>query len=406
MDFQFHTLSNGIRLIHLESSSKVAHCGLFLNTGSRDERQEEHGIAHLIEHLIFKGTKKRRAFHILSRMEDVGGEVNAYTTKEETCIHASFLKEYYDRFLELLSDIVFSSTFPEKAIETEKEVVLDEINSYKDSPSEQIYDDFEDQIFMNHPLGRSILGSRDCLSNLTRNQILDFIASRYNTDQIVLASVGNISFPKLIKLFEKYFKVVQPRLRTFGRNPFVGYIPSKKEVVMNTNQVHVIFGNLAYNLNDERRMILHLLNNILAGPGMISRLNLALREKHGYSYNIESNYSPYTDSGIFSVYFSTDKEYVNRCINIMMKEFAQLREAAMGGIQLKKAKQQIIGQLAISVENLENQMLSIGKSYLVYGKVDSMEVIYKKIDGITSSQLRDIANEILTKDKLSSLIFK
>ncbi len=406
MEFHFFTLPNGIRLIHLESTSKVAHCGFFINTGSRDEIHDEHGIAHLIEHLIFKGTSHRKAFHILSRMEDVGGEVNAYTTKEETCIHASFLLEYYDRFLELLSDILFNSTFPEKAIETEKEVVLDEINSYKDSPSEQIYDDFEDQVFMNHPLGRSILGNPEDLPKLSREQIIKFIENRYNTDQMVLASVGNINFSRLKKLFEKYFKDVPTRLRNFTRQPFVQYLPMHKQVEMNTNQVHVVYGNMAYNLNDERRMALHLLNNILAGPGMISRLNLSLRERHGYSYNVESNYSPYTDSGIFSVYFSTDKGYVNKCINIMLKEFDRLQNELMGGVQLKKAKQQIVGQLAISIENLENQMLSIGKSYMVYNKVDSMETIYKKIEDITAAQLRDVAREILNKEKLSSLIFK
>ena len=406
MDFHFHTLSNGIRLIHLESTSKVAHCGFFINTGSRDEREDEHGIAHLIEHLIFKGTSRRKAFHILSRMEDVGGEVNAYTTKEETCIHASFLLEYYDRFLELLSDILFNSTFPEKAIETEKEVVLDEINSYKDSPSEQIYDDFEDQVFMNHSLGRSILGSQNCLSKLNRKQIIDFIETRYNTDQMVLSSVGNVSFHKIKKMFEKYFKEIPARHRSFQRPPFFSYSPLNKQFEMSTNQVHIIYGNLAYDLNDERRMILHLLSNILAGPGMISRLNLALRERYGYSYNIESNYSPYTDSGIFTVYFSTDKEYVNKSINLMLKEFGRMQEILMGDIQLKKAKQQIIGQLAISVENLENQMLSIGKSYLVYGKVDTMETIYKKIESITSAQVRDVAKEILDREALSSLIFK
>jgi predicted Zn-dependent peptidase len=406
MDFQFHTLSNGIRLIHLETSSKVAHCGFFINTGSRDETQDEHGVAHLIEHLIFKGTSKRKAFHILSRMEDVGGEVNAYTTKEETCIHASFLLEYYDRFLELLSDIMFNSTFPEKAIETEKEVVLDEINSYKDSPSEQIYDDFEDLVFMNHPLGRNILGSQDLLPNISRQQIFEFIRTRYNTDQMVLASVGNIPFPKIKKLFEKYFKDVPLKVRDFVRPPFQNYVTQNKQVEMSTNQIHVVYGNIAYDLNDERRMILHLLTNILAGPGMISRLNLSLRERHGYSYNIESNYSPYTDSGIFSVYFSTDKEYVNKSIKLMLKEFDQMREVLMGDVQLKKAKQQIIGQLAISVENLENQMLSIGKSYLVYGKVDTMETIYRKIENITAVQLREVANEILNKEKLSSLIFR
>lgn len=406
MEFQFHTLPNGIRLIHLESASKVAHCGFFFNTGSRDEWPNEHGIAHLIEHLIFKGTTRRKAFHILSRMEDVGGEVNAYTTKEETCVHASFLHEYYDRFLELLSDILFHSTFPDKAIETEKEVVLDEINSYKDSPSEQIYDDFEDQVFMNHPLGRSILGQKDTLPSLTRKQIFEFIATRYNTDHMVLASVGNISFAKLRKLFEKYFADVPARIRTFERAPFRNYMPVNKSVDMNTNQVHVVYGNIAYDLNDERRMILHLLSNILAGPGMISRLNLILRERHGFSYNVESNYSPYTDSGIFAVYFSSDKEYVNKSITLMLKEFDRMRDATMGDIQLKRAKKQIIGQLAISVENLENQMLSIGKSYLVYGKVDTMETIFGKIENITALQLREVANEILNKETLSSLIFK
>lgn len=406
MDFQFHTLPNGIRLIHLGSSSKVAHCGFFINTGSRDELEEEHGIAHLIEHLIFKGTTKRRSFHILSRMEDVGGEVNAYTTKEETCIHASFLAEYYDRFLELLSDILFHSTFPEKAMETEKEVVLDEINSYKDSPSEQIYDDFEDQIFKDHPLGRSILGSRDRLPVISREQVFNFINTRYNTDQMVLASVGNINFSKLIHLFEKHFREVPAKQRDFQRPPFLNYLPRHNVVTINSNQVHVIYGNKAYNLTDERRMVLHLLGNILAGPGMISRLNLSLREKYGYSYNIESNYSPYTDSGIFTVYFSTDAEYLQKCLTIMLREFDKMQNELMGEVQLKKAKQQIIGQLAISVENLENQMLSIGKSYLVYGKVDTMETIYNKIKAVTSDQLRGVAQEILCKDKLSSLIFK
>lgn len=214
MDFHFHTLSNGIRLIHLETSSQVAHCGFFINTGSRDENPEEHGMAHFIEHLIFKGTSKRKAFHILSRMEDVGGEVNAYTTKEETCIHTSFLNKYYERAFELLFDILFQSTFPEKAIETEMEVILDEIKSYKDSPSEQICDDFEDQVFMNHSLGRSILGNPECLKKMKRSQILDFIQRNYNTDQMVMTSVGNISFSKLKHLLRNIL-VVYPQIREY-----------------------------------------------------------------------------------------------------------------------------------------------------------------------------------------------
>jgi predicted Zn-dependent peptidase len=406
MDLYFHTLPNGIKLVHLESTSQVAHCGFFINTGSRDEELNEHGMAHFIEHLIFKGTSKRKAFHILSRMEDVGGEVNAFTTKEETCVHTSFLVDYYGRALELIADIFFNSTFPEKAIETEREVILDEINSYKDSPSEQICDDFEDQVFFDHPLGRNILGAPACLQSINRELILNFIQRSYNTDQMVLASVGNISFPKIKHMFEKYFQDIPSNFRKVYRVPFSNYKVSNREFVFDTNQVHVTLGGMAYDLADDRRMALHLLTNILAGPGMISRLNLALREKYGYSYNVESNFSPFTDSGIFSVYFSTDKEYVSKCLDIVYSEFTKLQNNLLGGMQLKKAKQQIIGQLAISFESQENQMLSIGKSYLVYGKVDSMETIYKKIESITANQLRDIANDILQRDKLSILIFK
>lgn len=406
MDFYFHTLPNGIKLIHAESQSQVAHCGFFINTGSRDEDEPEHGMAHFIEHLIFKGTTHRKAFHVLSRMEDVGGELNAYTTKEETCIHSSFLVQYYDRAIELISDIVFHSTFPVKAIETEREVILDEINSYKDSPSEQICDDFEDQVFLNHQLGRNILGNPDCLRSIEHSHILNFVKNKYNTDEMVLSSVGNISFHKLKYLFEKYFGAIPGNTRSFKRIPFSNYSSLQKEVNLNTNQVHAVIGNLAYHLNDDRRLTLHLLSNILAGPGMISRLNLALREKRGYSYNVEANYTPYTDTGIFSVYFSTDKEHLEKSLYIIQKEFTAIQNTLLGDIQLKKAKQQIIGQLAISFENPENQMLSIGKSYLVYGKVDSMESIYQKIEAISAQQLKDVANEILNKNHLSLLIFK
>ncbi|MDP4208744.1 MAG: pitrilysin family protein [Bacteroidota bacterium] len=406
MDFKTHVLSNGIKLIHVQAESPVAHCGFFINIGSRDEDKNECGMAHFIEHLFFKGTQKRKAFHVLSRLEDVGGELNAYTSKEDTCIQASFLKDYYPRTVELFSDIVFNSTFPEKAMDSERAVILDEINSYKDSPSEFIFDDYEEHFFQNHPLGRNILGTARQLKKIKQSDILSFIRRKYNTDQMVFASVGNIPFNKLVYLFEKYFGSVPVNIRESERVLFNSYQPFNLALKKHTHQVHAIIGNLGYSLNDPRRMGVHLLSNIIGGPGMVSRLNLALRERRGYSYNVESSYNPYSDTGLFSVYFSSDKEYLEKCMEIIEKEFDNLRNKPLGTMQLKKARQQIMGQLAISFESNENQMLSIGKSYLVYDRVDSLEEIFAKIEVVTASELMQIANEILNKDQMSTLIYK
>jgi len=406
MEYQTFVLPNGIKLIHIQVVSPVAHCGFMINTGSRDEAEHEHGMAHFIEHLLFKGTKKRKAFHVLSRLDDVGGDLNAYTTKEETCIHASFLKDYYERTIELISDIVFNSTFPEKSLESEKDVIIDEINSYKDSPSELIFDDYEDHFFLNHPLGRNILGKTKSLKKYQRSNIISFINKNYNTDQMVFTSVGSISFSKLVHYFEKHFKDIPANIRSTTRAPFQNFQQFNTSLKKNTFQIHAILGSLGYDLKDPRRMVLHLLSNIIGGPGMISRLNLALRERKGYSYNIESSYNPYSDTGIFTIYFSTDKEYLEKCLDIIHKELGSLRNKPLGTMQLQKAKQQITGQLAISFESNENQMLSIGKSYLVYDRVDTMEEIYAKIASVTSAEILDIAKEVLDNDRLSMLVYK
>ena len=406
MEYQTFVLPNGIKLIHIQVVSPVAHCGFLINTGSRDEAEHEHGMAHFIEHLLFKGTKKRKAFHVLSRLDDVGGDLNAYTTKEETCIHASFLKDYYERTIELISDIVFNSTFPEKSLESEKDVIIDEINSYKDSPSELIFDDYEDHFFLNHPLGRNILGKTKSLKKYQRSNIISFINKNYNTDQMVFTSVGSISFSKLVHYFEKHFKDIPANIRSTTRAPFQNFQQFNTSLKKNTFQIHAILGSLGYDLKDPRRMVLHLLSNIIGGPGMISRLNLALRERKGYSYNIESSYNPYSDTGIFTIYFSTDKEYLEKCLDIIHKELNSLRNKPLGTMQLQKAKQQITGQLAISFESNENQMLSIGKSYLVYDRVDTMEEIYAKIASVTSAEILDIAKEVLDNDRLSMLVYK
>lgn len=405
MKLDTYTFENGIRIIHYRVSSHIAHCGLFINAGSRDEKAVEHGMAHFIEHLIFKGTKKRRAHHIINRLETVGGEINAYTSKEETCIHTSFLKEDFERALELISDMTFHSVFPEKEIEKEKEVIMDEIVSYKDSPSEQIFDDFEELIFKGHPMGRNILGTPGKLKLFSRQDILKFLLNNYHTDHMVFSSVGDISFSKVLKYAAKHLGSVPANKAPGKRKGIPGYQPSSKAVRKKTHQAHCITGNIAFDLHDERRIPMVLLNNILGGPGMSARLNLALREKTGYAYNVESHFTAYSNTGIFSVYFGTDKERLEKCRQLVQREFARLRNVSMTSLQLKRAKRQLTGQLAIGWESNESLMLVIGKSHMLFNRVDSMEEVKRKIEQVTPGQLLEVANIVLDPQQLSELVF-
>lgn len=405
MEILLHTLDNGIRLVHHHIPGLVAHCGIVINTGSRDETPEEHGMAHFIEHMLFKGTKRRKAYHILSRLEDVGGELNAYTTKEETSVHASFLKDDYARAIEIISDITFNSVFPSKEIIKEKDVVIEEINSYLDNPAELIFDDFEEQVFAGQPIGRNILGTPGSVKTFSHKAITRFIAREYNTHEMVFCSVGNIPNEKIIKLFKIHF----------------GSIPespaSKKEIIrwqykqsvvtkkMDTFQNHCIIGNIAYDLKDERRMGMYLLNNILGGQGLNSRLNLSLREKNGLAYNVESGYSPYSDTGIFSIYFGTDPQYLEKSTRLVMAELRKLCTSKMGTIQLSKAKNQIKGYLARGYENHESLMLSFGRSLIAFNRIDKIEDICLKIDSITASELLETANDVFEPSQLSTLIY-
>jgi predicted Zn-dependent peptidase len=406
MDLLLHTLENGIRLVHYRIPGLVGHCGLIINTGSRDESVTEHGIAHFIEHMLFKGTKKRKAYHVLSRLEDVGGELNAYTTKEETAIHASFLKEDYERAIELISDVTFNSIFPEKEIEKEKDVVIEEINSYLDNPSELIFDDFEELIFTNQPIGRNILGTPESVKSFSKKKINDFISHNYSTKQMVFCSVGNISDEKIMKLFRTSFENIITERSVGRKDKHWLYKPVSRTKKMDTYQNHCIIGNLAYNLKDKRRMGMFLLNNILGGQGLNSRLNLSLREKHGFAYNVESSYNPYCDTGIFSIYFGTDAQYLDKSISIAMMELKKLRTTKLGTIQLSKAKNQIKGYLARGYENHESLMLSLGKSLLIFNKIDSIDDLCNKIDAVTASELLETANDVFEPDKMSTLIYK
>ncbi|HAG16810.1 MAG TPA: peptidase M16 [Bacteroidales bacterium] len=409
-EYQLHQLKNGIRLVHQEvansTSGTVAHLGLIIDSGSRDELPNQNGLAHFIEHVIFKGTEKRKAYHILSRLEDVGAELNAFTSKEETVIQTAFLSQHYARTLELIADIVFHSVFPEKELKKEQEVILDEINSYRDNPSEQIFDDFDFLLFPDHPLGKNILGTKRMVKSFTRNSVKEFIAQNYATDKMVISSVGPISFPKLVKLVEKYFADEPANFSNKTRETVNGYFPVEQIKKRRLFQAHCMIGNRAYGLMDEKRIAFSLLNNYLGGPGLNSRLNLSIREKYGYTYNIESNYTPFSDIGNFSIYIGSDKTFLNKSIELVHKELKLLRDRQLGPQQLQKAKLQFSGQIAISEESNAVKMHNNARSILSYGRISSLNEVYEKIQKVTANDIQLVANEIFDPNQMSMLVFQ
>lgn len=404
---EIHQLKNGMRIAHMQTKSSVAYAGVFINVGARDEAEQDWGVAHFTEHMMFKGTKGRRSHHIINRLESVGGELNAYTTKEETCIHSVFLAQYYERAIELFSDVLLHSTFPEKEIVKEREIIIDEINSYQDSPSELIYDDFEEILFGNNTLGRNILGSPESVAHINRQTVHHFTQSTYTPERVVFSSVGDIPFNKLCKWIEKYFGEWN-RCSDYKRKTLhiENTLPKRKTHQRSTYQTHCILGGLAYDIKDPKRIPLSLLINLLGGPAMSSKLNMSLREKFGYAYHTEANYTPYTDTGLVTFYFGTDRQNKTKCINLINKELRTLCTKPIAEVALKKIKQQLIGQTMIGASGNEAQMFSIGKSLSVYGKVTTMDKIYKKIDRITSKELLEVANQILLPEKLSMLVYE
>ena len=405
MSYQYHELKNGLRLVHKQQRGTVAHLGVFVNAGSRDEQPDQQGLAHFIEHLIFKGTQKRSNYQVLSRLENVGADLNAYTTKEDTSVYVSLQGRYYQRAAELLADIVFHSVFPEKEIEKEKAVIIDEINSYKDNPAEWIHDEFDEQVFFGHPLGRNILGTQAKLKKYSRADVLNFRDANYLPGRIVLSSVANISMNKAVAVAEKYFGSVGPDHSTAQRKSFENYSPSTVTRRFSRHQAHAVIGNIAFGAHDQRWFAMALLNNILGGPAMNSRLNITLRERNGIAYNLESNYQPFSDTGLFSIYCGTDDALMPKAIELIHSELKKLREIKLSPTQLHTAQKQLKGQLALSLESYQNEMLAIGKNMLVYGKVDPIEEIYRKIDSITANDITAIANGIFNPMGLSTLIF-
>ena len=406
MQYNEYTLPNGLRIIHEPTLSKVSYCGFAIDAGTRDEAENEQGMAHFVEHLIFKGTEKRKAWHILNRMENVGGDLNAYTNKEETVVYAAFLTEHLERALELLGDIVFHSTFPQHEIEKETEVIIDEIQSYEDNPSELIFDDFEDMIFRNHPLGRNILGKPDLLRSFRTEDVLSFTRRFYQPGNMVFFVQGQYDFKKIVRLAEKHLADVPAVTVDNQRVPPPLYVPERLVVPKDTHQAHVMIGSRGYNAYDDKRTALYLLNNILGGPGMNSKLNVSLRERHGLVYNVESNLTSYTDTGAFCIYFGTDIEDMDTCLKLTYKELKRMRDVKMTSSQLAAAKKQLIGQIGVASDNFENNALGMAKTYLHYHKYESSEVVFKRIEMLTAEQLMEVANEMFAEEYLSTLIYK
>ena len=405
MTYNTHTLPNGIRIIHAPNQSAVAYCGFAIDAGTRDEAENEQGMAHFVEHLIFKGTQKRHAWHIINRMENVGGDLNAYTNKEETVVYSAFLAEHFPRAVELLADIVFHSTFPQAEIDKEVEVIIDEIQSYEDSPCELIFDDFEELIFPNHPLGRNILGKPDLLHQFETEDALRFTHRYYRPENVIFFVQGNVDFKRVIRLVEKATADLNSSASTFERKRPDIYVPKTLTLHRDTHQAHVMIGSRGYDAHNEKRTALYLLNNILGGPGMNSRLNVALRERSGLVYNVEANLTSYTDTGVFCIYFGTEHDHVERCIRLVKKELKRLCDKPLTSTQLNAAKKQIIGQIGVARDNAENTALGMAKTFLHYGEMDDPKKLFQRIEALTAKELWEVSNEMFAEDYLSTLIY-
>ena len=458
MKYNTYTLDNGLRIIHLPSDSKVVYCGYQINAGTRNEEPGEEGLAHFCEHVTFKGTERRKAWHILNCLESVGGDLNAYTNKEGTVYYSAILKEHIARAVDLLSDIVFHSVYPQAEIDKEVEVICDEIESYNDSPAELIYDEFENILFKGSPLGHNILGTAEQVRAFKTEDALRFTRKLYRPDNAIFFAYGDIDFKKLVKLIQKALgecpkgrelacstdcksaetptdeRIAEetPTKERITEGTPTGETPTEEmeagdanhkvqsskfnvqskvagqTIVMqkNTHQAHVMIGTQAYDVNDDRRMPLYLLNNMLGGPGMNAKLNLALREHNGLVYTVESTMVAYGDTGTWSIYFGCDEHDVKRCLRLVRKELDKFMQKPLSDAQLKAAKKQIKGQIGVACDNRENFALDFGKSFLHYGWEKNVDRLYEQVDEITAAQIQAVAQELFDKDRLTTLIFK
>ncbi len=404
-EYNLIQLDNGIRILLHFQKSVITHSCILVNTGSRNEQQGKFGMAHFIEHLVFKRTEKRSTNQILNRLEHVGGDLNAYTTKEYTCLHASFLNPYLERALDLFEDVLFHSTFPDTEIEKERGVVLDEIASYLDSPEESIMDDFEDFLFQGSGLGHNILGLEEDLKSITKSDILRFMQDTYNTSEIVIAISGDYSLIQVKRLAERIFGKIKPNLLDIPTQvvPIVNNINQVVEKPI--NQAHYMLGGQTFGVYDERKTALLLLNNMLGGYGMSSILNLGIREKYGIAYSIESNFTMYKDTGSISIYLGTDEEKLNKAVSLVFKELNKLKNTPVSEYQLTRAKQKFKGQIALAEENRMSMVIAEAKNIIDYGRVIALDDVLNSIDKVSVEDLFELSNIFFDEKRLISLKF-
>ena len=411
--YNTYTLENGLRIIHLPSASRVVYCGYQIAAGTRDERSGEEGMAHFCEHMTFKGTKKRNALQIINALEGLGGELNAFTNKEDTTFYAAISKEHFVQAVNVLTDIVFHSQYPQQEIDKEVEVICDEIESYNDSPAELIYDEFENILFEGHPLGHNILGNAEQLRTYTTEDAMRFVRRYYRPDNTIFFAYGDIDFKRLCKilnslLFNVYsLELITPPADKSSINYKLSTI--NKEIItkdLGTHQAHVMLGTRAYDIHHPLRIPLYLLNNILGGPGMNARLNLSLRERNGLVYTVESTMVSYSDTGIWSVYFGCDPHDVKKCLRLIRCELDKVMQKPLSATQLRNAKRQLKGQIAIACDNHEQFALDFGKSFLHYGWEKDITHLYDSIDKVTAEDIQKVANELFATENLTTLIFQ
>lgn len=408
MKYNTATLANGLRIIHQSTDSSVVYCGYEVNAGTRNEQPGREGMAHFCEHMAFKGTKRRRSWHISNALESVGGDLNAFTNKEDTVYYAAILKEHTPRAVDLLTDIVFHSTYPQTEIDKEVEVICDEIESYNDSPAELIYDEFENILFEGHPLGHNILGTAERVRSFKTADACGFVQAFYRPENCIFFLYGDVNFNRLVRLLERAtsdFPSAKPCISPTLRQPLPSYFPHFIEKKHGTHQAHVMIGNRGYGVHDERRLALYLLNNILGGPGMNARLNLALRERHGLVYTVESSMVSYGDTGVWGTYFGCDPKDVKKCLRLVRKELDRVIGQPLTAGQLRAAKNQIKGQIGVACDNRENFALDFGKSFLHYGWERDITSLFRHIENVTAESLQQVATELMSEDRLTTLIF-
>jgi len=406
-EFEILTLDNGIRVVYKQvTTTKIAHCGIAIDVGSRDETSAQFGVAHFWEHMAFKGTSNRKSHHILNSIDSVGGELNAYTTKEKVYFYTSVLDRFVEKAFDILSDITFNSVFPEKQIERERQIILEEMAMYNDTPDDAIQDELEDQIFKNHPLGHNILGNTKTVRSFKKPHFDDFISSTVDTSRIVVSIVGNLKLSKVKRLADKYLGIIPKSVNKKRESLHVEKLGTHRIIKKPISQAHVGIGIPTFGIMDERKMPLAMISNLLGGPSMNTRLNMLLREKMACVYGIDAHYAAYFDTGLFSIFYGTEEKNLTKSKKAVFKELERMKNAPMSSVQLHKLKEQMLGQLAMAEESYASLMLAMAKSLLDLGRIQSIDEIFKEIEAVTAKEIQSVSNDVFKQDMISTLTFK